>query len=75
MKLSPNNKPSIPASLVAAIVRQLGELPECDLTVERVASTFADRLEANFTNFDRAQFLHDTGVSERMIEDAETKTL
>lgn len=60
-------------ALVAAIIHQLSKLPERDLTIERVAATFADRFEANFTDFNRAQFQHDTGISERMIEDAETR--
>jgi len=59
--------------LTASIIRQLAETPQHALTIERVAATFADRLEANFSNFDRAAFQHNTGISERMIEDAETK--
>lgn len=63
-------------TFVASVIKQLGKVPAQSLTQEYVATLFADRLETRYpTNFDRTVFLHATGVSARMIEDAETKIL
>lgn len=63
-------------NFVASVIKQLGKVPAQAFTQEYVATLFADRLETRYpTNFSRTTFLNDTGVSPRMIEDAETKIL
>lgn len=61
---------------LANVIKQLGKVPAQSLTQEYVATLFADRLETRYpTNFNRTSFLHATGVSQRMVEEAETAIL
>ena len=61
-------------NFVGAVIGQLTKVPQSQLTPEYIASLFADRLERRYSaNFNRTEFLKQTGITLRMIEDAEAQ--